>query len=137
MKKLEIFTDGAYSSSRKQGGIGIVFLENGSKVRDFSRMYPNTTNNQMELGAVVIALRFIKEPLESITIYTDSMYVIGHATLGHQRNKNVLLWEEYDKQFERVSKLCDNIKFEHVKGHADSEWNNYCDKIAVQASRAI
>lgn len=135
MNNLVFYTDGAYSSAREQGGVGLVILLNDKKIGEYSNMYKNTTNNQMELSAVIIALRLIKKEYDSITIYSDSMYVIGCATKGWQRKKNVKLWNEFDKQFERVSKLCSNIKFEHIKGHNGDKWNEYCDKLAVKASQ--
>ena len=135
MNNLTFFTDGAYSSAREQGGIGLVILLNDKKIGEYSHIYKRTTNNQMELSAVIIALRLIKKEYDSITIYSDSMYVIGCTTKGWKRKKNVKLWEEFDKQIERVSKLCPSIKFEHVKGHADNKWNNYADKLAVKASQ--
>lgn len=137
IKNLTVYTDGAYSALRGQGGVGIVILENEKKVLEYSHMYKRTTNNQMELGAVIIALRVIKDPCDSITIFTDSQYVIGCATLGWRRKKNVKLWEEYDAQFKRVSELCPNIMFSHVRGHNGDKWNEYCDKIAVKASQLL
>ena len=65
------------------------------------------------------------------------MYVIGCATLGWKRKKNVVLWESFDREFTRVSKLCPNIQFQHVKGHADNKWNNYVDRLAVAASQEL
>ena len=91
----------------------------------------------MELGAVIIALRVIKSECESITIYSDSQYVIGCATLGWKRKKNVKLWQEFDKQYSRVKELCSNLVFKHIKGHDGNKWNEYCDKIAVKASQLI
>lgn len=137
MNDIVIYTDGAYSSIRDQGGIGIVILNEDKKVLEYSNSYKRTTNNQMELGAVIIALRLIKEPCKSILIYTDSQYVIGCATLGWKRKKNINLWLEYDVQIDRVSKLCSNIKFVHVKGHADNKWNNYVDKLAVKETQML
>lgn len=137
MSNLTIYTDGAYSALRDQGGVGIVILEGEKKLLEYSNMYKRTTNNQMELGAVIIAMRLIKNPHESIVIFTDSQYVIGCATLGWKRKKNAKLWQEYDKQFARVSELCSNITFTHVKGHNGDKWNEYCDKIAVKASQLI
>lgn len=137
MKELIIYTDGAYSSLRDQGGVGIVILEDRKKLLEYSNRYHRTTNNQMELGAVIIALRLIKKPYDSITIYTDSQYVIGCATLGWKRKKNVKLWQEFDTQMDRVSKLCSTIKYLHVKGHNGDEWNEYCDKLAVKASQLL
>lgn len=143
MKHLKIITDGSYSSSRDQGGLGIVILLNNKPIFEHFQGYKHTTNNQMELGAVIIALRKIINSVDSITIITDSQWVIGCASLGWKRNKNLKLWKEYDKQFERVSKLCPNISFKHVKGHqsnssdSDSSWNNYVDKLAVKGSKLI
>lgn len=133
-----IYTDGAYSSSRDQGGIGIVVLRDGEKVFKYSKAYKKTTNNQMELIAVITALQAIKNPINSLTIYTDSMYVKGCATLGWKRKKNVELWMKFDKAMDRAESLVVNpIQIEHVKGHADNVYNNLCDEIAVQASQEL
>lgn len=137
MNNIVAYTDGAYSSSRDQGGIGLVILNNDKVIKQFSRMYKHTTNNQMELGAIIIVLRAVKGPIDSLTIYTDSMYCIGCATLNWKRKKNQAMWEEFDKQYERVKQLCPNIKFEHVKGHNGDKYNEVCDKLAVRASQSI
>ena len=100
-------------------------------------MYQHVTNNKMELGAVIIALRMIKGEIDSLTIYTDSMYVLGCATLGWKRKKNALLWEEFDKQYKRVQELCPKIEFVHVKGHAGNKYNEIVDDLAVKASQEI
>lgn len=132
-----LITDGAYSSSLDQGGIGLVFLRDNKKILEYSRMYKGVTNNQMELGAVIVGLKSIKNPIDSLEIITDSMYVIGCATKGWKRKKNVQLWDKFDKEMERVKQLCPNIEFKHVKGHNGDEWNEYCDKLAVRASQMI
>lgn len=132
-----LITDGAYSSSRDQGGIGLVFLKEDKKILEYSKMYKGVTNNMMELGAVITGLRFIKRPIDSLTIVSDSMYVIGCATKGWKRKKNVKLWEEFDKQFERVKQLCPNVEFKHVKGHSGDKWNERADKLAVAASQKL
>lgn len=137
MNLYTLITDGAYSSSKDQGGVGLVFLKNGEKILEYSKMYKGVTNNMMELGAVIIGLRLIKNPIDSLTIVTDSMYVIGCATKGWKRKKNVKLWQEFDNQYERVKALCPNIHFEHVKGHNGDKWNEYCDKLAVKASQLM
>ena len=93
-----LITDGAYSSSSDQGGIGIVFLKDGEKILEYSKMYKRTTNNIMELSAVIVGLRFIKKPINSLNIISDSMYVIGCITKGWKRKKNVKLWQVFDKQ---------------------------------------
>lgn len=132
-----MYTDGAYSSTKNQMGIGIVFLKNNTLILEYSRMYKDGTNNIAELGAVIIGLRFIKKPIDSLTIVSDSMYVIGCATKGWKRKKNVKLWEEFDRQYSRVKELCPNITFVHTKGHNGDKWNEYCDKLAVSASKQI
>lgn len=132
-----LITDGAYSSSLDQGGIGLVFLRDNKKILEYSRMYKGVTNNQMELGAVIIGLKSIKNSIDALEIITDSMYVIGCATKGWKRKKNVQLWDKFDKEMERVKQLCPNIEFKHVKGHNGDEWNEYCDKLAVRASKMI
>lgn len=137
MNDIIIYTDGAYSSLRDQGGIGIVILKNDKKIFEYSRKYEHVTNNKMELGAIIVALRFIKEACNNIIIYTDSQYCIGCATLGWKRNKNKKLWQEFDNQYSRVKKLCSNIKFEHVKGHNGNYWNDYCDALAVKMSQLL
>lgn len=142
MNDYVVFTDGAHSSSRNTGGVGVIILKNNKEIFRYSNMYKNTTNNQMELGAIIIALRAIKTPIDSLIIYTDSQYCIGCATLGWQRKKNKRLWAEFDNQYNRVKKLCSNIEFVHVKGHQKGDnitehgkWNNCVDKLAVKASQ--
>ena len=134
---IECFTDGAYSPSRDQGAVGIIILKDGKIIKQFSRMYKHCTNNLMELGAIIIVLRSIKGPIDSLTIYTDSMYCVGCGTLGWKRKKNQKMWEEFDKQYERVKALCPNIKFEHVKGHSTNKFNNMADALAVKTSQSI
>lgn len=132
-----VFTDGAYSSARDQGGVGIVILKDGLEILRYSNMYKKTTNNQMELGAIIIALRMIKGEIDSLVIYTDSQYCIGCAVQGWKRKKNKVMWEEFDKQYNRVKELCPDIRFIHVKGHAGNKYNEIVDKFAVSASQRI
>lgn len=132
-----VFTDGAYSSARDQGGVGIVILKDGLEILRYSNMYKKTTNNQMELGAIIIALRMIKGEIDSLVIYTDSQYCIGCAVQGWKRKKNKVMWEEFDKQYNRVKELCPDIRFIHVKGHAGNKYNEIVDKLAVSASQRI
>jgi ribonuclease HI len=137
MLNYNIYTDGAYSSSRNQGGIGIIVLNNDKKILEYSHMYKNTSNNKMELGAIILAFRMIHKPIDSLTIYSDSQYCIGCAIKGWKRKKNLALWKEFDLQYERVFKLCSNISFIHVKGHAGNKYNELVDKLAVKASQEI
>lgn len=130
-----LITDGAYSSKRNKGGVGIVFLKNDIKILEYSKAFNNTTNNQMELLAVLIGLKFIKKPINNLLIITDSMYVIGCAIKGWKRKKNTELWNKFDKEYNRVRELCPNIMFKHIKGHTGDQWNTYCDNLAVNASK--
>lgn len=131
------YTDGAYSSSLDQGGIGIVILKDDEVILKYSRMYPHTTNNQMELGAIIIALRMIKKPIDSLTFYSDSQYCIGCITQGWKRKKNKIMWKAFDKEYQRVQELCPKIEFIHVKGHAGNKYNEIVDNLAVKASQEI
>ena len=137
-----LITDGAYSSSRDQGGLGFVFIRDGTKVFEYSKTVKNTTNNKMELGAIILGLRAIKGSIDSLVIVSDSMYCIGCAIKGWKRKKNQKLWEAFDKEYSRVSSLCSNITWKHVKGHQNdssefTKWNNYVDKLAVRASHEV
>jgi ribonuclease HI len=132
-----IYTDGAFSSARNQGGLGIIVLCNGKVILTYSNMYKNVTNNQMELGAIILALRMIKHPIKSLIIYSDSQYCIGCAVQGWKRKKNQALWREFDFQYQRVLKLCSEVKFVHIKGHAGNTYNELVDKLAVNASQQL
>ena len=131
------YTDGAYSSARDQGGIGIVILKDGKPILEHSKMYKHTTNNRMELGAIIIALRAIIKPIDSFTIYSDSMYCIGCITLGWKRKKNQILWKVFEKEFNIAKDLCPDIQFKYIKGHENNKWNNYVDRLAVLASQQL
>lgn len=137
MINYECYTDGAYSPARDQGGVGVVYIRNGIKLFEYSKGFKKTTNNRMEILAVLVVLRSIKSKIDTLTIYTDSMYVIGCATLGWKRNKNLAMWNMFDSELARVAKLCPNIQFQHVKGHSNNQWNNYVDKLAVNASQEL
>lgn len=129
-----IYTDGAYSSKRNQGGMAFIILKDDRIITEFSKTVPNTTSNKMELGAIILALRCITKPINSITIISDSMYCIGCITLNWKRKKNQKMWNTFDEEFNRVQELCDTITFKHTKGHSNDLWNNYVDRLANLAS---
>ena len=127
---IEIYCDGAYSSSRNMGGWAFVVLEDGEKIN--SDFYPvfNTTNNRMEIQAALEACNWIKsQGYKQITIFTDSMYIIGTMTLNWKRKKNTDLWLEMD---EAVKDLF--ITWAHVKGHSGNKYNELCDSLAATAT---
>ena len=143
MKEFIIYTDGSCRGNGN-GGIGIVWLKNGEKVFEYSKGYKDTTNNQMELKAIGIALRSIKQPIDSLTIVSDSEYALG-CIFNEKWNpkKNVELISKIKQEVKRVEKLIrKEINVEHTYGHQndDSEytkWNNYVDKLAQKESKMI
>ena len=133
---IEVYTDGAYSSSRDMGGFAFVVLENKEKIYSYFFNEPNTTNNRMEIQAVISALNWLYEnnyTEEEISIYTDSMYVIGSMTKNWKRNKNVELFSELDDVFLKFK----NVIFKHIKGHSGDKYNELCDSLAVEATKTI
>ena len=142
MKKVEIFTDGACSGNPGPGGWGTILRYNGVE-KELSGGEANTTNNRMELSAVINGLKALKEPCE-VTLYSDSQYVCNALKLGWakkwrsqgwMRNKkdpalNPELWSE-------LLDLCDKHQLEivWVKGHAGHPENERCDRLAVEAAK--
>ena len=138
MKNVTIYTDGACSGNPGAGGWGCVLIYNGVQ-KSWSGFEKQTTNNKMELTAVIEALQKLKEPC-NVDIFTDSAYV-SNAFLQNwvekwQKNgfvgsdkkpvQNLSLWQ-------KLLALCQihNVIFHKVKGHADNELNNLCDKLAT------
>jgi len=129
---IEIYTDGAYSSSRNQGGWAFVVVQDGIKIHHSFFPEKDTTNNRMEMQAVIEACLWTKEKqVSKITIFCDSMYVIGTMTKNWKRNKNVDLWAKMDLA---VTNL--DITWTHIKGHSKNKYNDLCDILAVTASHA-
>ena len=128
-----IYTDGAYSPSRDKGGIGVVIVKDSKIILEYSKGYSNTTNNRMELTAIIIGLSCIKNNIDSLKIISDSQYCIGCITKGWKRKKNQDLWKVFDYIQSQVSdKYCNKISYEWTKGHTvDNIYNNKCDKLAV------
>ena len=131
---LQIYTDGAYKSSIDQGGIGIVWIKDDKVFKKYSKGFKHTTNNKMELIAMLCAFKSIKTPMDEIEFISDSQYVLGCLTKGWKKKKNVELWNILDKEYETVKSLVKNIKFTHVRGHQDCFGNNLADELASNAS---
>lgn len=138
MKKIEIYTDGACSGNPGPGGWGAVLCFNGRE-KELSGGDAQTTNNRMELTAVIAALECLKEPCE-IDLYSDSKYVIDALSLGWARSWRAKGWKKADKKpalnidlWERLLELTEQnqMHYHWVKGHADNEYNNRCDALAV------
>lgn len=127
---IEIYTDGAFSSSRKRGGWAFVAVKDGKKIQTLFGGANDTTNNRMEIMAILQGMLWMKEnEMTEVTICTDSMYVIGTMTEGWKRKKNIDLWVQMDDAVQDL-----NIIWKHVKGHSGNEFNDYCDMLAVHAS---
>ena len=142
MSGYHLITDGAYSSSGDQGGAAFIIINNNKKVFEYAKMFKHTSNNQMELLAIILGLKCFIKPIDKLIIVSDSMYCIGCASLGWKRKKNVKLWNLFDKEYQRVSKLCSNIEFKHIRGHQkdsseETKWNNRCDELAVLSSQQV
>lgn len=132
MSTYRVYTDGAYSSARNQGGIGFVILKDDKEVARYSKMYKNSTNQRMEQMAAIVALESITTPSE-VTIVSDSQYVVCTYTKNWKRKVNLDLWKRFDTAIAFHTK----VEFEWTKGHADDQYNKICDKLAQEASRTI
>ncbi|MDY6368184.1 MAG: ribonuclease HI [Clostridia bacterium] len=139
MKKVKIYTDGACSGNPGDGGwCAILIYKNIEKV--LSGFEAETTNNRMEMRSVIEGLSALKEKCE-VEVFSDSEYVVDSINLNRVNSwkengwktsskspvKNVDLWERLLSILEVQS-----VKFIKVKGHSDNEYNNRCDKIAVE-----
>ena len=138
MKQIEIYTDGACSGNPGPGGWGAVLRYNGIE-RELSGGEAATTNNRMELTAVIAALECLKEPC-AVELYSDSKYVIDALSKGWAVSWRKKGWIKSDKKpalnvdlWERLLKLTEahEMHYHWVKGHADNEYNNRCDALAV------
>ena len=136
--EVELYTDGACSYNPGPGGWGCVLLCK-TKQKNMSGYMENTTNNQMEITAVIEGLKKIKEPCD-VTIYTDSAYTMnafsegwidnwilnGWRTANKKPVKNAELWQEL-LELLKIHK----VQWVKVKGHADNKYNNRCDALAT------
>lgn len=138
--KIEIYTDGACSGNPGVGGWGCVLLF-GDLLKEFSGAEGNTTNNRMELMAVIKGLSALKVPCD-IDLYSDSAYTVNAFTQGWLDNWQKNNWRGSDKKevknrdlWEELVRLTTlhNVTFHKVKGHADNELNNRCDLLATTA----
>lgn len=135
---IEIFTDGASSGNPGPGGYGVI-LRSGKHYKELSEGFRKTTNNRMELLAVIKGLEALKSINQNVMIYSDSKYVIdsiekrwlqGWVKKGFAGKKNKDLWLRYLE----VSKL-HVVKFIWVRGHAGHPENERCDELAVAAGK--
>ena len=144
MKKVIIYTDGACSGNPGPGGWGAILMYNETS-KEISGANKDTTNNIMEITAVLEALKLLKEECE-VKIYSDSAYVVNAFNQGWIYNwkknnwktaskdpvKNQELWEELYSLVQRHK-----VEFIKVKGHSDNEYNNRCDFLATSAIKKL
>lgn len=137
MEEITIYTDGACSGNPGPGGWGAILMFGDTK-KEISGGLDNTTNNVMELTAVIESLKILKRPCK-VDLYSDSAYVVNAflqkwiygwikknwKTAGNDPVKNKELWQE----LYGFTKIHD-VTFHKVKGHADNEFNNRCDELA-------
>jgi len=138
MNEIKIYTDGASRGNPGPGGYGVILLA-GQHRKELAKGFRHTTNNRMELMAVIAGLEALKKNHLPVTVYSDSQYVVNATNKGWLNNwiktdfkggkKNKDLWTAYyelSKSFK--------IKFVWVKGHADNPYNNRCDELATSAA---
>lgn len=135
---LIIYTDGSSRGNPGPGGYGVILMW-GDKRKELSAGYRLTTNNRMELLAVIVALESLTKTNIPLTIYTDSQYVVNSIEKkwldgwirtdfkGGKKNKD--LWLRYYKLARNYQ-----VALKWVKGHADNSFNNRCDELATQAA---
>ncbi len=143
-KKVTIYTDGACSGNPGPGGWGCVLMYKEHR-KEGSGSAEDTTNNRMEITAALEALKLLKEPCQ-VDLYTDSAYLCnalekkwletwsrnGWKTASKANVENQDLWKELLILLQRH-----DVTFHKVKGHADNEFNNRCDKLAREAAQRI
>ena len=136
---IKIYTDGAAKGNPGNGGYGVVMLYQQHR-KELSEGFRMTTNNRMELLAVIVGLETLKNEGSRVTIYSDSKYVVDSVEKGWLWNwvkkgfankKNPDLWKRFIPAYKRH-----NVKFQWVKGHAGIPENERCDQLAVEAAES-
>jgi ribonuclease HI len=136
--EIKIYTDGAASGNPGPGGYGAVLIS-GNLRKELSQGFRLTTNNRMELLAVIVALETLKKEKSMVTVYSDSKYVVDAIEKNwlntwvqqdFKKVKNPDLWKRFLIAFKKH-----HVKFVWVKGHADNVENNRCDFLATTAAK--
>lgn len=140
MKKIKIYTDGSSIGNPGPGGYGII-LDWEGHIKELTRGYRKTTNNRMELLAVIVGLESLKYKPSNVTIFSDSKYVIDSIEKNWVFNwekknfkgkKNDDLWKRLLKTYRDHE-----VKFEWIKGHNNHPQNERCDFLALQSAKGI
>jgi len=139
MKEVEIYADGACSGNPGPGGWGAILRYKDTE-RELSGGERMTTNNRMELTGVITALELLREKCR-VEVFSDSRYVVDAMDKGWARGWRARGWKRSNKEpalnpelWERLLALCEKheVRFHWVRGHADNEKNERCDRLAVQ-----
>ena len=126
---IKIFTDGACSVNPGIGGWGAIIIFDSGEEKEISGAELETTNNRMEITAVIKSLELKELNIEDkVKIYSDSTYVINTITKNWKRNANNDLWDKLDNLLEKRI-----VEWEWVKGHSGNKYNEIADKLAVNA----
>ncbi|MBE6926610.1 MAG: ribonuclease HI [Ruminococcaceae bacterium] len=142
MKQVELYTDGACSGNPGPGGWGAILIYKGTE-KELSGGENGTTNNRMELTAVIEGLSALKESC-IVELYSDSKYVIDGLSKGWAVSWRKNGWKKADKKpalnpdlWERLLSLTEKhqMRYHWVKGHAENPYNNRCDELAVAESK--
>ena len=135
--KINLYTDGSAKGNPGKGGFGIVLIA-GKHYKEISQGFRYTTNNRMELLAVIVGLEHLKSNKSDVVVYSDSKYVVNSVEKkwvfqwqkkGFKGKKNVDLWKRFLLIYPKH-----NVSFQWVKGHAGHPENEKCDQLAVEAS---
>lgn len=138
--QVTIYTDGSSLGNPGPGGFGIVLMSPPYPSREIARGYRLTTNNRMELLAVITALEALRRTDIEVTLYSDSKYVIDAVQKGwvfswerkgFVGKKNEDLWRRFLQVYRRH-----HVRFVWVKGHNNNPWNERCDQLATTAARS-
>ena len=142
MKNIQVYTDGACSGNPGPGGWAAILLY-GPHQKELAGGAASTTNNRMELTAVIQALACLKEPC-AIDLWSDSKYVVDGLSKGWAKHWRANQWRKSDKKpalnpdlWEQLLQLTERhqVHYHWVKGHAENPYNNRCDELAVAESR--
>ena len=139
-KKINIYTDGSSIGNPGPGGYGIIMIsDNGEYKKEFSKGFKLTTNNRMELLAVIVALESIKIKNYNVEVFTDSKYVSDAVDkewvfewekINFKKKKNPDLWKRFLKIYRKHY-----VNFQWIKGHNNHLQNERCDYMAVEAAK--
>jgi ribonuclease HI len=142
MKQITLYTDGACSGNPGPGGWAVILVYGGHQ-KELSGGYRDTTNNRMELMAVIRGLEALKEPCR-VSVVSDSRYIVDAMNKGWARRWQANNWKRNKTEralnpdlWERMLELCSHheVDFEWTRGHSGHSHNERCDELAVQASR--